>query len=244
MYYLSFFLILISFVSGLSVSGNVYDTENNNPIESVNIFIDELQIGTSTDKNGYFQLVDIPLGNHELFFSIIGYQTFSKTLEIRDVDQLPLEIKLQKDPIQWSAINVMGLIPSKHSPEVTQIVQKNKKSNTDQKTLSALLGNLHGIEVQSAHAYGRNVNISIRGSSDFKPGGYNNRVLLLLDGFPVSIPNSGSSDWNAIPFETIKHIEVVRGPASSIYGHNSMGGVINVVTKFFCCEYLIFGARK
>ena len=231
MYYLSFFLILISFVSGLSVSGNVYDTENNNPIESVNIFIDELQIGTSTDKNGYFQLVDIPLGNHELFFSIIGYQTFSKTLEIRDVDQLPLEIKLQKDPIQWSAINVMGLIPSKHSPEVTQIVQKNKKSNTDQKTLSALLGNLHGIEVQSAHAYGRNVNISIRGSSDFKPGGYNNRVLLLLDGFPVSIPNSGSSDWNAIPFETIKHIEVVRGPASSIYGHNSMGGVINVVTK-------------
>ena len=43
-------------------------------------------------------------------------------------------------------------------------------------------------------------------------------------GFPVSIPNSGSSDWNAIPFETVKHIEVVRGPASSVYGHNSMGG--------------------
>ena len=81
------------------------------------------------------------------------------------------------------------------------------------------------------HDYGRNVNISIRGSSDFKPGGYNNRVLLLLDGFPVSIPNSGSSDWNAIPFETVKHIEVVRGPASSVYGHNSMGGVINIVTR-------------
>jgi len=231
MYYFSFFLILISVINGLSVSGNIYDIDTNNPIESVNIFIDELRIGTSSDNNGYFQLVDLPSGDHKLFFSIIGYKSFSKTLDFDNVDQLSIEIKLQKDPIQWTAINVMGLIPSKHSPEITEVVQKNKISNTDQKTLSALLGNLHGIEVQSAHAYGRNVNISIRGSSDFKPGGYNNRVLLLLDGFPVSIPNSGSSDWNAIPFETIKHIEVVRGPASSIYGHNSMGGVINVVTK-------------
>jgi len=82
-----------------------------------------------------------------------------------------------------------------------------------------------------AHDHGRNVNISIRGSSDYKPGGYNNRVLLLIDGFPAVIPNSGSSDWNAIPIENIERIEVVRGPASSLYGHNSMGGVINMVTK-------------
>ena len=82
-----------------------------------------------------------------------------------------------------------------------------------------------------AHEHGRNVNISIRGSSDYKPGGYNNRVLLLIDGFPAAIPNSGSSDWNAIPIENIERIEVVRGPASSLYGHNSMGGVINMVTR-------------
>ena len=125
----------------------------------------------------------------------------------------------------------MGMIPSKHSPEITEKVKTKKTFNSDQETLSSLLNNLHGVDVQSAHEYGRNVNISIRGSSDFKPGGYNNRVLLLLDGFPVSIPNSGSSDWNAIPFETVKHIEIVRGPASSIYGHNSMGGVINIVTR-------------
>ena len=78
-----------------------------------------------------------------------------------------------------------------------------------------------------AHVHGRNVNISIRGSSDYKPGGYNNRVLLLIDGFPVSIPNSGAPDWNAIPLENIDRIEIVRLIAS-LYGHNSMGGVINI----------------
>tara|TARA_A100001037_G_scaffold301501_1_gene331127 strand:+ start:2852 stop:5014 length:2163 start_codon:yes stop_codon:yes gene_type:complete len=231
MYFLSLFLICTSFLNGLSISGSIYDSESKNPLESVNIIIEELNTGTASDSNGYFQLENLPQGNYKILFSIIGYKQFSQIIDINNTGQLYLDIALEKSSIQWKAINVMGFIPSKHSPETTEIVERNKVTNTDQETLSALLTNLHGIEVQSAHDYGRNVNISIRGSSDFKPGGYNNRVLLLLDGFPVSIPNSGSSDWNAIPFETIKHIEVVRGPASSVYGHNSMGGIVNLVTK-------------
>ena len=224
-------MMLTSFVSGISISGTIKDAETNKSLENVNIIVNDSDIGSTTDKEGNFIIENLPLGNSQLFFSMIGYKSFSKRFELKDNDQEFITVSLHKDPIQWKAINVMGLIPSKHSPEITEIVETKKTNNTDQETLSALLSNLHGIEVQSAHEYGRNVNISIRGSSDFKPGGYNNRVLLLLDGFPVSIPNSGSSDWNAIPFETIKHIEIVRGPASSIYGHNSMGGVINIVTR-------------
>ena len=231
MYHLIFFMIFTSIVSGLSITGYVVDKESNVPLENVNIFIENTDTGTTSDKDGYFQIDNVPQDEHQILFSIIGYKTFSKSLKVKKEIKESLSIVLEKEPLQWKAVNVMGLIPSKHAPELTEIVETNKITNTDQETLSALLGNLHGIEVQSAHEYGRNVNISIRGSSDFKPGGYNNRVLLLLDGFPVSIPNSGSSDWNAIPFETIKHIEVVRGPASSIYGHNSMGGVINIVTR-------------
>ena len=229
MYYLSFFIILASGLNGYSLSGGVFDSETNEPLENVNITIIGSEKGVTTDQQGNFQLDD--LSNQNITFSLIGYKLFSKDFTNKDVLDSKLKIYLEKEPLQWKAVNVMGLIPSKHSPEVTEIVSSDKIMNTDQETLGTLLGNLHGIEVQSAHDYGRNVNVSIRGSSDFKPGGYNNRVLLLLDGFPVSIPNSGSSDWNAIPFETVKHIEVVRGPASSVYGHNSMGGVINIVTR-------------
>ena len=229
MYYLSFFIILASGLNGYSLSGGVFDSETNEPLENVNITIIGSEEGVTTDQQGNFQLDD--LSNQNITFSLIGYKLFSKDFTNKDVLDSKLKIYLEKEPLQWKAVNVMGLIPSKHSPEVTEIVSSDKIMNTDQETLGTLLGNLHGIEVQSAHDYGRNVNVSIRGSSDFKPGGYNNRVLLLLDGFPVSIPNSGSSDWNAIPFETVKHIEVVRGPASSVYGHNSMGGVINIVTR-------------
>ena len=84
--------------------------------------------------------------------------------------------------------------------------------------------------MQFAHPNGRNVNVSIRGSSDSKPGGYNNRVLILLDGVPILIPNSGTPDWNSLPLESLERIEIENSPASTQYGHNSMGGVINLIT--------------
>jgi len=228
---MTFLIRLILFISTINadyVTGKVFDIGTNDPLENVNIVLNDLDIGTITDEDGSFQIENLESGAYVLSASLIGYKMYTQNII---TNSIPLKIVLDREPLQWNAVNVMGLIPSKHSPEITQMVISDRKSNTNQNTLSTLLNNLHGIQVQSAHEYGRNVNISIRGSSDFKPGGYNNRVLLLLDGFPVSIPNSGSSDWNAIPFETVKRVEIVRGPASSVYGHNSMGGIINIVTR-------------
>ena len=222
---------MITFPNAELVRGVVYDIDSKNPVENVNIILPDLDTGTVSDKNGLFEFNVFKSGVYTINASMIGYKVYSEKFVVETTEMKTHKIYLTKEPIEWEAVNVMGLIPSKHSPEITQVVEADKKINTDQNTLSSLLSNLHGIQVQAAHDYGRNVNISIRGSSDFKPGGYNNRVLLLLDGFPVSIPNSGSSDWNAIPFESVQRIEVVRGPASSIYGHNSMGGVINIVTR-------------
>jgi len=231
MKYILFILFIVTFSRAELIRGIVYDMETNDPVENVNIFLPDLYIGTVTDKNGFFEFKGVDSGACLVHASMIGYKLFSENFKVGDAENNTYKIFLSKEPIEWKAVNVMGLIPSKHSPEITQMVETDKKINTNQNTLSSFLNNLYGIQVQTAHDYGRNVNISIRGSSDFKPGGYNNRVLLLLDGFPVSIPNSGSSDWNAIPFETVQRIEIVRGPASSIYGHNSMGGVINIVTR-------------
>ena len=166
MHYLFCLLILTSFVSGITISGAVKDAETDRPLENVNVIVNDSDIGSTTDKNGNFTIEDLQLRDTQLSFSMIGYKTFSKRFISKDKDQEFLTISLHKDPIQWKAINVMGLIPSKHSPEITEIVETKKTNNTDQETLSALLGNLHGIEVQSAHEHGRNVNVSIRGSSD------------------------------------------------------------------------------
>lgn len=68
---------------------------------------------------------------------------------------------------------------------------------------------------------------SIRGLED----SYNQKIALLVDGIPYWMPSHGDIPINGIPFDSIKRVEVLRGPASVLYGSNASSGVINLVTK-------------
>jgi outer membrane cobalamin receptor len=57
------------------------------------------------------------------------------------------------------------------------------------------------------------------------------RTLVLVDGVPLNDPFFGTAQWNMVPKETIERVEVVRGGASSLWGHAAMGGVINIITR-------------
>jgi outer membrane receptor for ferrienterochelin and colicins len=68
-----------------------------------------------------------------------------------------------------------------------------------------------------------------------RPGDYNNRILLLLDGHAMNDNVYGAAaigtEWGGIDLRTIERIEIVRGPGSSLYGANAMLAVINLVSK-------------
>jgi len=57
------------------------------------------------------------------------------------------------------------------------------------------------------------------------------RVLVMVDGVPLNKSAGGSINWHLVPKDDIDRIEVIKGPASAIYGNNAMGGVINIITK-------------
>jgi iron complex outermembrane recepter protein len=57
------------------------------------------------------------------------------------------------------------------------------------------------------------------------------RVLVLLDGAPLNKSAGGSINWSLVPINSIERIEVIKGPASALYGNNAMGGVINIITR-------------
>ena len=58
-----------------------------------------------------------------------------------------------------------------------------------------------------------------------------NRTLTLLDGMPLNDAYTGDVTWTSLPTGEVERVEVVRGPFSSLYGGNAMGGVINVLTR-------------
>ena len=88
-----------------------------------------------------------------------------------------------------------------------------------------------GVTVDSARSfYGTSTQnkVIIRGM-----GGddVNGRVLVLMDGLPVMTAGNNIFNWDTISLDTVERIEVVRGPASALYGSSAMGGVINIVTR-------------
>ncbi len=69
--------------------------------------------------------------------------------------------------------------------------------------------------------------VTMRGLGGNEPG----RTLVLIDGTPASTGDSGNMRWNRLNLADIERVEVFKGPGSSIYGSNAMGGVINIITK-------------
>ncbi len=69
--------------------------------------------------------------------------------------------------------------------------------------------------------------VTVRGLS----GDEQSRTLVLVDGVPVNSSDTGGVNWHSINSSNVEQVEVFKGPGSSLYGSNAMGGIINVVTR-------------
>ncbi|MHB1921379.1 MAG: TonB-dependent receptor plug domain-containing protein [Chitinophagaceae bacterium] len=111
--------------------------------------------------------------------------------------------------------------------KVISVISSQEIQRSEGKMLGELLNDQPGITVNgSAGTPGTNQTIYFRGASD----GY---ALILIDGLVVYDPSQISShfDLNLIPLDMIDHIEIIRGPASTLYGSGAIAGVINIITK-------------
>ncbi|MCK4591337.1 MAG: TonB-dependent receptor [Candidatus Latescibacteria bacterium] len=87
-----------------------------------------------------------------------------------------------------------------------------------------ILNTLPGIFVQRTGAFGR-ADVDIRGI-----GERGRKVMVLVDGRPVKMGLFGCTVTHSLPLDNVERIEVVRGPASVLYGSDALGGVINIIT--------------
>lgn len=90
--------------------------------------------------------------------------------------------------------------------------------------LAALLQRQPGIEVVTNGGPGSTSGVFMRGANTAQ-------TLVLVDGLRVSSSTTGTTPLEAIPLEQIDHIEILRGPGSSLYGADAIGGVIQIFTR-------------
>lgn len=92
------------------------------------------------------------------------------------------------------------------------------------RSLTELLAGLPGVQVASNGGYGKTSSVYLRGTNS-------NHVLVLVDGMRIGSATLGSATFEDLPLEAIERIEVVRGPRSSLYGADAIGGVIQIFTR-------------
>ncbi len=108
--------------------------------------------------------------------------------------------------------------------DVSVVTQKDIESRNIQ-TIDEAMDILPGVYDKRAKPLDTTAAVTLRGIPDQK------RTLVLLDGLPLNDGYTGAVNWNGIFPQNIERIEVARGPFSSLYGGNAMGGVINILTR-------------
>lgn len=91
-------------------------------------------------------------------------------------------------------------------------------------TAADALRSIPGVEIRRSGSLGKTTSISIRGANA-------NQVQVLVDGVRVKSPTLGQADLSDISPDSIERIEVIRGPQSTLYGADAMGGVVHIITK-------------
>lgn len=80
--------------NGITISGYVFDAGDQQPINYVNVFLNNTMLGDATDKDGYFKIKNVPLGSYELVVSHIGYRSEQKQISITGLQNQYYEFKV------------------------------------------------------------------------------------------------------------------------------------------------------
>ena len=92
------------------------------------------------------------------------------------------------------------------------------------KTLPELLSGSAGIDIVQTGGYGKDTNLYMRGTNS-------DHVLVLIDGIKAGSVTSGTTPFQFIPIDQVERVEIIRGPQSSLYGSEAIGGVIQIFTR-------------
>lgn len=114
--------------------------------------------------------------------------------------------------------------PQSESLFSTTVLTRADIEASQAQSVQDLLAGLAGVNIDNAGGLGQASSVFIRGADS-------DHTLLLIDGVRVGSATLGSAPFEIIPLEQIDHIEVVRGPRSTLYGSDAVGGVIQIFTR-------------
>jgi iron complex outermembrane receptor protein len=207
---------------------------NHAPLPQVKIFISPTESQAwFTDEGGNFS-VPLPTGTESitLVFSKKGYYQEKRALNLKELPGV-LEILMDAQPyVQETAVVTASRVEMElaQSPGMTSLVgEETLKQMPRAVAIDEALKGLPGIKIDNV-SNGERVHLSIRGQGILTERGIRG-IQVLLDGIPLNDPTGFAPDLFDVDWAAVERIELFRGPAASLYGSGSAGGIIDIHTR-------------
>ena len=206
-----------------SFSGRVTQAGSDVSLAGATIYISDIKAGVATNNEGRFMMKNIPPGRHLVEISFVGYSTVSEYVDIRG--DMQKDFTLSPEIAERNAVVVTGVSSAtqvKRIPTPITIIRRQDLIKNVSVNIVDAISKQPGIsQLSTGPAISKPV---IRGL------GYN-RVVILNDGVRQEGQQWGDEHGIEIDEYSVNKIEILKGPASLMYGSDAMAGVINIISN-------------
>ncbi|HYE58276.1 MAG TPA: TonB-dependent receptor [Rhodothermales bacterium] len=214
--------------TGLRV--RVLDAHERTPLPGATVRLAGTPFGATAGPEGLAMLTDVPPGAYTLSVTYVGYREATEAVTLPRTDTSALVVLLEEDEEALEEVVVSTTRTSRtiaDTPTRVEVIGEEEigeKVNMEPSNISMMLNESPGITVQQTSA--------VSGSATFRIQGLEGRYTQLLrDGFPLYGGFSGSLSLLQVPPLDLAAVEVIKGPASTLYGGDAIAGIVNLVTK-------------
>ncbi len=217
------------------IEGRVVADHSGEDLSFVHVSVLDGSRETFSKEDGHFILGGLEPGEYTLVFSVIGYETLQRSINL-DQSSVNLEIRMHESAYQLQEVTVQGESEEirmarevqKNVMPVTVLTARDIENRTG--NLNELLTRQAGLQIRNSGGLGSDARISIRGLEG-------NRVQVFINGNPLNTPD-GTFGINDLPLQVIERVEIYKGTIPAHLGGDGLGSAINVVTRHRDVSYI------
>ena len=221
---LCFSMVSILLAQPGKISGMVYGSGI--PVVAATVSIKTINANSITDSAGHFHFTNIPLGVYTVSVSAVNFNTYTAQVIVKAATA-KLSISLSENNSIMSEVVVSGTmkpISKMASPIPVEVYSPAYFKKNPSPNIFESLQMVNGVQPQ--------LNCNVCNTGDIHINGMEGPyTMILIDGMPIVSSLSTVYGLAGIPNSMVKRIEIVKGPASTLYGSEAVGGLINIITK-------------
>ncbi len=203
-------------------------TPSGHPLPYVSVYVPAIKRGAFSDQRGHFRIMGVPAGDHLVIAERIGHKTAQRTVSVGNGMAVRVDFSLAEQALLMENVVVSAsreAVKKTETAAAVSSVSSGVIAETKASHPSEIMGKMAGVYVSVTGGEGHQTAIR-------QPKTTNPVYLFLEDGVPTR--STGFFNHNAlyeVNLPAAERVEVIKGPATALYGSDAIGGIVNVGTK-------------